>query len=150
MFLLVRKPACLPVCLSACLLSTCLGYPLPSARIQWEKILSELFVCFCIVRSFETEDFLETSHAVLFWLIKKRFFFCVCVLFFNLLCFWMPANLSVPQPHSSSSCSFVIQPVCLFARPLASLPACLLSFLLHACPSSLLCLSMCLAACLCD
>ena len=45
---------------------------LPCARIQLAKV--KWIVCFCIVRSFEKEDFLENSHPVLFCLIKKGSF----------------------------------------------------------------------------
>ena len=45
---------------------------LPHARIQLAA--AKWFVCFCIVRSFEKEDFLEKSHPVLFYLVKKRSF----------------------------------------------------------------------------
>ena len=47
-------------------------------HFDWQKI-GELFVCFCIVRSLEKEDFLENSHPVLFFVWLK------CVLF-NRLC----------------------------------------------------------------
>ena len=41
--------------------------------------ISESFVCFCIVRSFEKGDFLDNSHSVLFYLIRKRFLNLLCV-----------------------------------------------------------------------
>ena len=57
--------------------------PLPSARIQLAKnkwIVFFVFCFFCIVHSFEQEDFLEKSHSIWFCLIKKRFFLnLVCV-----------------------------------------------------------------------
>ena len=49
-------------------------------------MISEMFVCFCVVRSFEEEDFLENSRPVLFGLSKKRSFEpfeCFWIFFFS-------------------------------------------------------------------
>ena len=42
----------------------------PSGRTQ--AAAAKLFVCFCIVRGSEEEDFRENLHSVFFCLIKKR------------------------------------------------------------------------------
>ena len=57
--------------------------PFPSARNQRAKIIAFCCCrCFCIVRSFDEEDFLEYSHPVLFCLIRKRSFE-------PFVCFWV-------------------------------------------------------------
>ena len=51
-------------------------------HLSFASWISELSVCFCIVRSFEKGDFLQNSYPVLFCLIKSVLFNLFVFLFF--------------------------------------------------------------------